>query len=100
MIPSKYTINNLKKYYNLLLSQDSHLDSLLECAKAILEVSKKDCKSISGYLFKIGITVDGLSLSNELQESANAFIDNLASVLEISRLDLFKQELGKGFFLN
>ena len=74
------------------------MDSLLECAKAILEVSKKDCKSISGYLFKIGITVDGLSLSNELQESANAFIDNLASVLEISRLDLFKQELGKGFF--
>ena len=82
----------------MLSSQDSHLDSLLECAKAILEVSKKDCKSISGYLFKIGITVDGLSLSNELQESANAFIDNLASVLEISRLDLFKQELGKGFF--
>ena len=66
----------------------------MECALAILEVSKKDCNVISSYLFKIGITVDGLSMNPELQESANQFINKLASVLEISRSDLFKKELG------
>ena len=65
--------------------QDSHLDNLLECAQAILEVSQKDCNSISSYLFKIATTVDGLSMNPEIQEAANEFLDKLASVLEISR---------------
>ena len=68
-----------------LTLNDSHLDNLLDCARAISEVSQKDCNSISSYLFKIAITVDGLSMNQEIQEAANEFLDKLASVLEISR---------------
>ena len=74
--------------------QDAYLDCLLECCLAIIKVSSKDCSSISGHLFKIILTIDGLSMNQDLQQSAYEALNLLAQALDLNEQDLFRQELG------
>ena len=46
-----------------LTSNDAYLDCLLECCLAIIKVSSKDCALVSMHLFKIIVTIDGLSMN-------------------------------------
>ena len=70
------------------------MDCLLECCLAIIKVSSKDCSSISGHLFKIILTIDGLSMNHDLQQSAYEALNLLAQALDLNEQDLFRQELG------
>jgi len=77
-----------------LTSNDAYLDCLLECCLAMIKVSSKDCSSISGHLFKIILTIDGLSMNQDLQQSAYEALNLLAQALDLNEQDLFRQELG------
>ena len=70
------------------------MDCLLECCLAIIKVSSKDCSSISSHLFKIILTIDGLSMNHDLQQSAYEALNLLAQALDLNEQDLFRQELG------
>ena len=70
------------------------MDCLLECCLAMIKVSSKDCSSISGHLFKIILTIDGLSMNQDLQQSAYEALNLLAQALDLNEQDLFRQELG------
>ena len=76
-----------------LTSNEVYLDSLLECVKAILTVSP-EINSISSQLFKIIITVDGLSTGAELQNATQETMEILAEKQDISTEQLYKKELG------
>ena len=76
-----------------LTSNEVYLDSLLECIKAILSVSP-EINSISSQLFKIIITVDGLSNGADLQKATQEAIEVLAKNQNITAEQLYKKELG------
>jgi hypothetical protein len=57
-------------------------------------VSGEDCGPISSYLFKIGMSVDGLSANPDMQGQAESCIALLAEALELTLEQLFRQELG------
>ena len=76
-----------------LTLNDPYLDSLLECVKAILQVSN-ELESISAQLFKIITTVDGLAQNPELNDSAQIAMKDLAEKQSISKDQLYKKELG------
>ena len=80
--------------FSVKLLQDAYLDCLLECCLAIIKVSGKDCNSVSAHLFKIIMTIDGLSMTPDLQNSASEALDLLAQSLDLDRADLLRQELG------
>ena len=74
-----------------LTSNEVYLDSLLECIKAILSVSP-EINSISSQLFKIIITVDGLSNGADLQKATQEAIEVLAKNQNITAEQLNKKE--------
>ena len=97
--PSKFVeclvdmANTLQDDSVCMIVDDEYLEQLLECLKALLNISDAKLGDVKSQLFKTAISIVALANKEELKIEGRSFIKELADSLNITKLELFRQEL-------
>lgn len=76
-----------------LIVDDEYLEELLECCKQLMYLGGANVTDIQSQLFKTLISILALTRKQELKVKCTTLIDELATSLNITKLELFRFEL-------